>query len=145
MFVAGMLLVGVPAIALAQNFPLIDSQTGAPIGAAVQKAPAEKDRAGNASSQNSRLNQEQTSAPQAVRRQKKPVQQDSAATAAERQSGVSEVQARSALQQQGYYRGGVDGMLGPYTREALANYQRHHGLYVTSVIDRPTLEALGMA
>src|SRR5947208_11757664 len=96
MFVAGMLLVGVPAIALAQNFTLIDSQTGAPIGAAVQKAPAEKDRAGNASSQNSRLNQEQTGAPQAVRRQKKPVQQDSAATAAERQSGVSEVQARSA-------------------------------------------------
>jgi hypothetical protein len=51
---------------------------------------------------------------------------------------------QGALQQQGYYRGGVDGMLGPYTREALANYQRHHGLNVTSAIDRPTLEALGM-
>jgi hypothetical protein len=51
---------------------------------------------------------------------------------------------QGALQQQGYYRGGVDGMLGPYTREALANYQRHHGLYVSSAIDRPTLEALGM-
>jgi len=51
---------------------------------------------------------------------------------------------QGALHQQGYYRGGVDGMLGPYTREALANYQRHHGLNVTSAIDRPTLEALGM-
>jgi hypothetical protein len=51
---------------------------------------------------------------------------------------------QGALQQQGYYRGGVDGMLGSYTREALANYQRHHGLNVTSAIDRPTLEALGM-
>ena len=51
---------------------------------------------------------------------------------------------QGALQQQGYYRGGVDGRLGPYTREALANYQRHHGLNVTSAIDRPTLEALGM-
>ena len=52
---------------------------------------------------------------------------------------------QGALQQQGYYRGGVDGMLGPFTRSALANYQRDHGLYVTSAIDRPTLEALGMA
>ena len=51
---------------------------------------------------------------------------------------------QGALQQQGYYRGEVDGMLGPYTREALANYQGHHGLYVTSAIDRPTLESLGM-
>ena len=55
---------------------------------------------------------------------------------------IANVQA--TLQQEGYYHGEVDGMLGPYTREALANYQRHHGLYVTSAIDRPTLEALGM-
>lgn len=52
---------------------------------------------------------------------------------------------QSTLQQEGYYHGEVDGMLGPYTREALANYQRQHGLYVTSAIDRLTLEALGMA
>ena len=51
---------------------------------------------------------------------------------------------QGALQQQGYYRGGVDGMLGPLTRSALANYQRQNGLYVTSAIDRPTLESLGM-
>ena len=52
---------------------------------------------------------------------------------------------QTALQQQGYYRGDVDGLLGPLTRAAIATYQRDHGLYVTSAIDRPTLEALGMS
>jgi hypothetical protein len=52
--------------------------------------------------------------------------------------------AQAALQQQGYYQGEVDGLLGPITRDAIANYQRDHGLYITSAIDRPTLESLGM-
>jgi hypothetical protein len=52
---------------------------------------------------------------------------------------------QTALQQQGYYQGGVDGLLGPQTREAIAGYQRDHGLYETSSIDQPTLESLGMA
>jgi hypothetical protein len=52
---------------------------------------------------------------------------------------------QSALQQQGYYHGEVDGLLGPLTRGAIADYQRDHGLYTTSTIDQPTLEALGMA
>jgi hypothetical protein len=56
---------------------------------------------------------------------------------------IANVQA--ALQEQGYYHGEVDGLLGPLTREAVANYQRDHGLYTTSTIDRPTLESLGMA
>jgi Putative peptidoglycan binding domain len=51
---------------------------------------------------------------------------------------------QSALQQQGYYRGEVDGLLGPLTRAAVADYQRDHGLYMTSTIDRPTLSSLGM-
>jgi len=53
--------------------------------------------------------------------------------------------AQAALQEQGYYHGEVDGLLGPLTRDAIANYQRDHGLYMTSTIDRPTLESLGMA
>jgi hypothetical protein len=56
---------------------------------------------------------------------------------------IANVQA--ALQQQGYYHGEVDGLLGPLTRAAVADYQRDHGLYTTSTIDRPTLESLGMA
>jgi len=53
--------------------------------------------------------------------------------------------AQSALQQQGYYHGEVDGLIGPLTRGAIADYQRDHGLYVTSTIDQPTLQSLGMA
>jgi hypothetical protein len=55
---------------------------------------------------------------------------------------VANVQA--ALQAQGYYRGEVDGLLGPLTREAIADYQRDHGLYMTAAVDQPTLESLGM-
>jgi hypothetical protein len=56
---------------------------------------------------------------------------------------IANVQA--ALQQQGYYRGEVDGLIGPLTRGAIADYQRDHGLYTTSTIDQPTLQSLGMA
>jgi hypothetical protein len=56
---------------------------------------------------------------------------------------VANVQA--ALQQEGYYQGDVDGLLGPLTRAAIADYQSDHGLYTTSAIDQPTLESLGMA
>jgi hypothetical protein len=56
---------------------------------------------------------------------------------------IANVQA--ALQQQGYYHGEVDGLLGPLTRGAIADYQRDHGLYTTSTVDQPTLESLGMA
>jgi hypothetical protein len=56
---------------------------------------------------------------------------------------VANVQA--ALQEQGYYRGEVDGLLGPLTREAIAGYQRDHGLYTTAAIDQPTLNSLGMS
>ncbi len=56
---------------------------------------------------------------------------------------VANVQA--ALQAQGYYNGEVDGILGPLTRAAIARYQQDHGLYITSAIDEPTLESLGMA
>lgn len=56
---------------------------------------------------------------------------------------IANVQAE--LQAQGYYHGEVDGLLGPLTRAALANYQRDRGLYITSAIDQPTMESLGFA
>jgi len=52
---------------------------------------------------------------------------------------------QAALQQQGYYHGEVDGLIGPLTRGAIADYQRDHGLYTTSTIDQPTLQSLGIA
>jgi hypothetical protein len=56
---------------------------------------------------------------------------------------IADVQA--VLQQMGYYRGEVDGLLGPLTREALAAYQADQGLTTTEAIDEPTLESLGMS
>ena len=52
---------------------------------------------------------------------------------------------QSALQQEGYYQGEVDGVLGPQTRAALAEYQSAQGLEPTGAVDEPTLETLGMA
>jgi putative peptidoglycan binding protein len=52
---------------------------------------------------------------------------------------------QSALQEQGYYQGEIDGVLGPQTRAALAEYQSAQGLEPTGAVDEPTLETLGMA
>ena len=51
---------------------------------------------------------------------------------------------QSALQSQGFYTGDIDGVLGPLTRAALAQYQQSQGFEVTGAIDEPTLESLGM-
>jgi Putative peptidoglycan binding domain len=56
---------------------------------------------------------------------------------------IADVQ--SALQEQGYYKGEVDGLLGPMTQEALSSYQSAQGLEATAAIDEPTLAALGLA
>lgn len=55
---------------------------------------------------------------------------------------IADVQA--VLQDMGYYKGEVDGLLGPLTREALTAYQTDQGMVATAVIDEPTLDALGM-
>jgi hypothetical protein len=55
---------------------------------------------------------------------------------------VADVQA--VLQEQGFYKGEVDGLVGPMTREALAAYQAAAGLPATASIDEPTLESLGL-
>ena len=50
---------------------------------------------------------------------------------------------QSALQELGYFPYAVDGVLGPSTEQALADYQRDQGLSITGAIDRPTLLSLG--
>ncbi len=55
---------------------------------------------------------------------------------------IADVQA--VLQEMGYYRGEVDGLLGPLTREALTAYQTDNGLTTTAAIDQPTLDSLGV-
>jgi hypothetical protein len=54
------------------------------------------------------------------------------------------VNVQRQLRREGYYRGAIDGLIGPQTRAALARYQRDNGLYVTRAIDGPTLAALGL-
>ena len=56
---------------------------------------------------------------------------------------IADVQ--GVLQQMGYYKGEVDGLLGPLSREALAAYQADQGLTQTAAIDEPTLDSLGMS
>jgi hypothetical protein len=51
---------------------------------------------------------------------------------------------QSALQEQGFYQGDIDGILGPETRAALAEFQSAQGLEPTGLVDQPTLETLGM-
>jgi hypothetical protein len=48
------------------------------------------------------------------------------------------------LQQQGFYRGPIDGEYGPMTRRALIDFQRENGLPESGQIDDATLGALGM-
>jgi hypothetical protein len=55
-------------------------------------------------------------------------------------SSVAAVQDR--LARQGYYRGEIDGMLGPQTRRAIARYQRDHGQRVTGDLTMHTLQSL---
>jgi hypothetical protein len=55
------------------------------------------------------------------------------------------VNVQVALRDQGYYAGAVDGAMGPQTRAALAAFQADNGLAVTSAVDQPTLQTLGVA
>jgi hypothetical protein len=52
---------------------------------------------------------------------------------------------QTELQRLGYYRYAVDGQMGPMTRAAIADYQRDNGLAITSAIDEPTLQTLGLS
>lgn len=52
--------------------------------------------------------------------------------------------AQQKLQQWGYYRGGVDGLYGPETREAVLNFQRKNGLEPDGIIGPKTRAGLGI-
>ena len=49
-----------------------------------------------------------------------------------------------ALAEEGYYAGALTGSLTAPTRQAIANYQQDAGLFVTGVVDAPTVAALGL-
>jgi len=54
------------------------------------------------------------------------------------------VQVQQNLAHDGYYNGPIDGVVGPGTSAAIADYQRDNGLRVTGSIDRPLLRSMGI-
>jgi hypothetical protein len=54
------------------------------------------------------------------------------------------VNVQRALQELGYYAGGITGALSPATRRAISAYQQDEGLDVNGVVDGPTVYALGL-
>ena len=48
------------------------------------------------------------------------------------------------LRRAGYYRGRIDGIIGPASRSAIRRFQADHGLRPTGAIDRATLARLGL-
>lgn len=58
--------------------------------------------------------------------------------------GSVSAQVQSALYQQGYYQGPIDGVVGPGTQAAIAAYQRDNGLRVTGNINHALLNELGV-
>lgn len=55
------------------------------------------------------------------------------------------VDVQRALARRGFYRGSIDGDVGPGTRGAIREYQYRHGLEVTGRIDRSLLRSLGLS
>ena len=51
-------------------------------------------------------------------------------------------QAQASLQQQGFYKGSVDGVWGPQTQGAVQSFQQSHSLSATGQLDDQTLAAL---
>lgn len=58
------------------------------------------------------------------------------------QSRALEVEVQVALQRRGYYRGNIDGDLGPESRAAIRHFQFDHDLPASGRIDRELLSAL---
>ncbi len=55
-----------------------------------------------------------------------------------------EASVQRALKRQGYYRGSVDGDIGPESRAAIRDYEASHGLARTGRIDGSLLHSLGL-
>lgn len=68
-----------------------------------------------------------------------PVYEDAAAYD---DSLVAQVQ--SSLARSGYYRGAIDGLMGPETRRAIRGYERSHGLRVDGAISNSLIGTMGL-
>jgi hypothetical protein len=51
-------------------------------------------------------------------------------------------QAQQQLKSEGFYKGAIDGLMGPKTRNAVRKFQQQHGLAASSRLDQETLQKL---
>ena len=51
-------------------------------------------------------------------------------------------QAQQQLQDQGFYHGRIDGIIGPETEQAIGQFQQKNGLSQTATLDQPTMDKL---
>jgi peptidoglycan hydrolase-like protein with peptidoglycan-binding domain len=58
--------------------------------------------------------------------------------------GSTAVDVQRLLNQNGYYSGPVDGIIGPASSAAISSYQSSNGLPVTGQIDQGLLSSLGL-
>lgn len=58
------------------------------------------------------------------------------------QYGATEIAVQRALARSGYYRGTIDGQIGPASRSAIAHYQQDHGMRRTGEITTSLLQSL---
>lgn len=61
------------------------------------------------------------------------------------QAQSPQVSVQTVLAQQGYYRGPIDGVIGPSTSQAIRNYQRDHQLTPTGTINPALAASMGLA
>jgi hypothetical protein len=61
------------------------------------------------------------------------------------QSAANVADVQDQLARAGYYRGKIDGVLGPETRHALVRYQSAKGLHMTGSLTTETQQSLGLA
>jgi peptidoglycan hydrolase-like protein with peptidoglycan-binding domain len=73
------------------------------------------------------------------------VQQVAAGTLAPGATGRAVTALQTALTQQGFDAGGIDGEFGPHTSAAVSSFQRARNLPVSGVADAATLQALGVS
>lgn len=59
-------------------------------------------------------------------------------------AGSPTAQVQQALARMGYYRGAIDGIMGPNTRGAISSYQRDNNLHVTGTVNGRLMDALDL-
>jgi hypothetical protein len=60
------------------------------------------------------------------------------------QGGSTDASVQRALAHRGYYRGSIDGQIGPQSRRAIASYQQDRGMRPTGYVTSQLLDSLGL-